>query len=337
MVKRKDGRWQEKIILPSGKVKYFYGKTKREVINKVRTYQEEAEAGKRFDAVLDEWWDEHEKTITPNTAQGYRAAVARARLRFGRQDIAAIKPPDVNRFIRDFAREEHVARKTATNQLLICNLVFKYAVAQGYIESNPARDLTVPRGLAHNPRELPPDEAIRAIEANANHPFGLFALWILYTGCRRGELLGLKWEDVDLENRTVSIKRSVYYVNNVPLTKSPKSNAGTRTVALPDALYIHLKPGKGWVWADEQTGKPMTYGRFQVKWRNYCKDIGYKITPHQIRHAYATMLYDNGVGLKDAQNLLGHAYASTTQDIYTHVREQREREINSMLLSLKFG
>lgn len=337
MLKRKYGLWQDQITTKSGKRKYFYGRTKQEVNRKMREFREEQEAGKRFDDVVNEWWEEHEKTITPNTAQGYRAAVSRAKLRFGKQDIASIKPPDINKFIKDFVRQEHVARKTATNQLLICNLIFKYAVAQGYVEANPARDLTVPRGLAHNPRELPTDEEIRAIEANTDHPFGMFALWILYTGCRRGELLGLKWEDVDLEARTVSIKRSVYWISTTPLTKAPKSKAGVRTVALPDALYKHLKPGKGWIFPDDRTGKLMTHGRFQTLWYHYIEDIGVSVTPHQLRHAYATMLYDCGIGIKDAQALLGHAYASTTQDIYTHVREEREKEINSKLLSLKFG
>lgn len=337
MFKRKDGLWQERITLPSGKQKYFYGKTKREVTNKVRTYKEEQEAGKRFDAVVDEWWEDHEKTITPNTARGYRSAIARAKLRFSGQSITQIRPHDINSFLLDYIQQEHPAKKTAINQLLICNLVFRYAVARGYIDNNPARDLSVPRGLPQKQREIPPDDDIRRVEANASHPFGLFALWALYTGLRRGELLGLKWDDVDLTARTVTVSRSVYWVSNTPQLKEPKTRAGIRTVAIPDALYKHLTPGKGWIWPDKDSGELMTHGHFNRAWKRYCEDTGVSITPHQLRHAYATMLYDNDIPVKDAQTLLGHARASTTQDVYTHVRKEREKAVNQRILSLKFG
>lgn len=337
MLKRSDGRWQDQITLPNGKRKYFYGRTKQEVNRKLREYREAEAAGKTFQTVADEWWSAHEPTLAPNTTKGYRPALARARLRFGTTDIAAIRPPDVNRFLLDFIREEHAAQKTAKTQLMVCNLIFKYAVANGYIDANPARDLSVPRGLEHNPRDLPSDEDIATIEASTDLPFGMFAYWILYTGCRRGELLALRWEDVDLEARTVHITKSVYYLANTPQLKAPKSKAGTRTVALPDALYNRITPGKGYLFPDEATGKLMTNGHFQTLWKHYVKETGITCTPHQIRHAYATMLYDCGIGTKDAQNLLGHAYASTTQDIYTHIRAKRESEINEKLLTLKFG
>ena len=72
---------------------------------------------------------------------------------------------------------------------------------------------------------------------------------------------------------------------------------------------------------------------FKRLWYAYAKESGVTCNRHQIRHAYSTMLYENKIDIKDAQRLLGHAYASTTQDVYTHIRNKREESVNKALLA----
>lgn len=75
----------------------------------------------------------------------------------------------------------------------------------------------------------------------------------------------------------------------------------------------------------------MTETQFQRQWELYCQATGLKITPHQLRHAFATILFDAGIDDKDAQELLGHANLSTTRDIYTHITQSRKKKTVSLL------
>ena len=202
MVKRKDGRWQEQMTITEGgrtRQKYFYGRSKKEVLQKIRAYQEEQERGPLFETVADEWWEMHEPTLAYTTTKPYRPALRRAKDHFGKTYIRQIKPTDINRFLMDFIREQHAAQKTAKTQLMVVNLICKYATANGYIPFNPARDISVPRGLAHEPRDMASDLDLARIKDSTDCTFGMFAYWILYTGLRRGELLALTWKDVDIK------------------------------------------------------------------------------------------------------------------------------------------
>ena len=338
MKKRKDGLYQEEVSFMEGgrRVrKVFYGRTKADLNRKIMAFREEKARGKLFAEVADEWWDIHEPTLAYNTTKGYKPALARAKLYFGKTYINQIKAPDINRFLVEFIKDKHAAQKTAKTQLMVVNLICKYATANGYIPFNPARDISVPRGLAHNPREIISDEDIEAVKKSVDCTFGMFAYWILYTGCRRGELLALTWKDVDINARTISITKSVYHDSNTPRIKEPKSAAGKRIVPLMDRLLEKITPGRGLVFPNEQ-GELMTEMQFQKLWATYSKESGVNCTPHQIRHGYATMLYENGIELKDAQELLGHAYASTTQDIYTHIRQSRKEAVREQLLAVDF-
>ena len=336
MFKRKDGLWQEQMTVMDGgrkRQKYFYGRTKKEVLQKIRDFQEDQERGPLFETVADEWWDMHEPTLAYNTTKPYRPAIRRAKEHFGKTYIRQIKPTDVNRFLMDFVRDQHAAQKTAKTQLMVINLICKYATANGYIPLNPARDISVPRGLSHETRDIASDLDIQRIKERTDCTFGMFAYWILYTGLRRGELLALTWKDVDVKTRTITVNKSVYHINNVPMVKDPKSSAGTRTVPLMDKLLEKIKPGRGLVFPGPSGGhiKEMEFKRL---WYAYAKESGVTCSPHQIRHAYATMLYEIDIEVKDAQQLLGHAYATTTQDIYTHIRNSRKETVKQRLLSV---
>ena len=335
MFKRKDGLWQEQITVTVDgrkKQKYFYAHKKAELLQKIQDYKNEQETGRTFESVCDEWWSMHQKTLAPNTLKGYLPAIRRAKDHFGPVYIRQILATDINRFLLDFIRASDAAQKTAKTQLGVINQVMKYAAQNGYISHNPAREISIPRGLRHEPREIISDADIKRVKESVSCTFGMFAYWILYTGCRRGELLALTWDDIDLTDRTIHISKSLYHVANQPKIKAPKSAAGRRTVPLMDKLLERIKPGKGLIFPDPDGGH-MTEMHFQSLWKAYVSESGVSCTPHQIRHGYATMLYECGIEVKDAQELLGHAYATTTQDVYTHIREARKETVKNKLLS----
>lgn len=340
MTRRKDGRWQEAIaVRQNGRLvrRYIYGKTKAEVLRKIASLEEEAERererGRTYREVSAEWWDEVAPTLAVNTLRGYRPAVARADEYFGSWHVKEIRPSDINQFIRSFVRTFNAADKTARTQLSIISMVCKFAVANGYMDSNPARDISVPKGLKKETRTMPSEEDIVRVKNSINCTFGLFAYLIMYTGCRRGEALALTWEDIDMDKRTIRISKSVYQDSNTPRLKAPKTASGIRTIPLLDRLWERLKPSKGLVFPNKY-GKYMTEMQFQRAWAQYTEQSGVSCTPHQLRHLYATMLYEAGINEKLAQDLLGHAQISTTRDIYTHIREAHRKDAFPALLGM---
>ena len=336
MTRRENGLWQQQLtVVENGrrKQKYFYGHTKQEVLRKIAAYKEQAANGPAFGDVAELWWEEAVQSLAWNSLKNYRPNYERLKKYFSGVYITQIRPSDLNRFMRDFTRKNHASDKTARNQLMVANLIFKYAVANGYLELNPAREITVPKDLKKSRREMPSGDDISRIKASVGLPFGLFAYMALYTGMRRGELLALTWEDVDTAAGEITISKSLYHEGNSPRVKAPKTAAGVRSVPIVAKLAEHLKPTTGPVFPGADGGY-LTSSGFDRLWRQYVQASGITCTPHQLRHAYATMLFENGIAEADAQELLGHAQISTTMDIYTHIRESHKKQIRDKLLNV---
>lgn len=341
MTRRPNGLWQQQLTVyerGQKRTRYFYGHTKQEVLEKIAAFKNEAARGRLFEDVADDWWADAEPKLAYNTTKPYRPALRRAKERFHGVYIRTIKPVDINRFIRDFIRAENAADKTARTQLMVVNLICKWATENGDLDSNPARDASIPRDLPKQKRTMPTDEDIKRVKASADCTFGLFALWLIYTGCRRGELLALDWSDVDLEAHTIQISKSVYQPEKTPMIKTPKTASGIRTLPLLRKLEEQITPQRsGLIFPDPVTGGLMTENHCTRLWNKYQKESGVTCTPHQLRHAYATMLFEAGISPKDAQELLGHAQLSTTMDIYTDIRQQRKVQIRNQLLDVDIG
>lgn len=339
MIKRKDGRYQEQLsIIVNGnkKQKYFYGKTKAEVKQKMLAYQGEIEKGRTFLEVAEEWYDRHIPTLESNTLKSYLPAYKRALYRFGDIRINQITPTDINLFLLEFISTYKAARKTAATQRMILNLIFKHATISGDIKYNPVSEISIPKNLPKKKRELPSDGDIEKIKNSINCQFGLFAYFLLYTGCRKGEALAIQLKDINFESKTISISKSIYFVSNSPYIKRPKTTCGTREIILLDRLAEKIPKGKPTDYLfHNENGKLLSEKQFNKLWKLYCKESGISCTPHQLRHFFATILYEAGIPAKDAQELLGHANISTTQDIYTHIRKVRKDRVFDVLNNIK--
>lgn len=330
LTRRKDGIWQE-VLTVNGHKKYFYGKTKSAVLQKIREYTEAQERGAFFKDVAEEWWQAHEPELAYNTTKGYKPALKRAIEAFGDIPIKNITPQNIATEISAFSHNK--ADKTVRTQLMVYNLIFKYAVEKGYIIYNPARDLSVPRNLKKQKRTSPSPEDIKLVKESTGCTFGMFAFWALYTGLRKGELLALDWSDIDIKNRTITVNKSLYHDNNQPKVKLPKTQTSIAVIPILDVLLKKIKPSKGLVFADDDGGY-MTEMHFQRKWKIYCQESGVTATPHQFRHAYATMLFEAGIPPEEAQALLRHAQLSTTMDIYTDLREAKLKKIHEKVYAV---
>ena len=324
MTKRKDGLYEQKITI-NGKRHTFYGKTKAEINVKIRNFKEKEEQGALFADVADEWWEVHSLKLAPNSLKNYKPSYNRAIEHFNQTPIKDIAPQDISNYIKKFSRNR--AEKTVKTQLLVLNLIFSYAVENGYTMFNVVRDITIPKNLPKEKRTSPLSSDIEKVKNNTHVDFGMFAYWLLYTGLRRGELLALRWEDVNMKERTITINKSLCMKNGKPFIKDTKTKTSTSVIPIINALYARLEPKKSGIIFTNKYGDYMTDMQFQRRWKKYCDEIEITATPHQFRHAYATMLFENDIPATEAQALLRHAQVSTTMDIYTDLRKEKQKKI----------
>ena len=318
---RPDGL-HESIVRINGKRKAFRGKTDTEVYNKIKAYNQAEDArpsGTAFQAAAEAWWGEIEPTLEHNTVKSYRPAYERAKVQFGQSNVSDITAKEIDEYIREFSTTR--ARKTVVTQLQVIRQILRKAEVDGDINYNPAISVKPPRNLPQKRRDAPTKAQIDLIKKSVGEPFGLFAYLVYHTGCRRGEALALCGSDIDRKKKLVSITKSVYYIGNAPHIKQPKTERGTRAVPLLDALSVALptRLPKGYIFSPDGGNTPLTNDQFNSLYDQYRTASGVTVTAHQIRHGYATALFENGIDPKTAQTLLGHAQISTTMDIYTHV------------------
>ena len=323
MYRRPDGLY-EKIITIDGKRVPFRAKTEREVRKKILEYKGKIEEGRPFKEIADDWEKEHFPTLAHNTLAGYIPAKRKAIEFFGDTPIKMINPSDVKKYIGNFPKTW--AQKTYKNYFLVLNLIFKYAASNECIESNPAEFVQIPKGLKKSYRRAPTQEEMQIIKNSTEKTFGLFAYFLLYTGCRRGEALALQQKDIDRKSKVIHIKKSIYYDSNAPKIKQPKTEKGLRDIILLDILEQKLPKGYPNDYIFSKNKELLTNSQFEDLWKSYQKETGLKITPHNIRHGYASILHEAGINEKDAQEMLGHANISTTLDIYTHITEKKRIE-----------
>jgi integrase len=329
--KRADGRLVKTIVDPrTGKRKYFYGDTMREINAKIMEYTEAADVGKPFSKVARDWWHVTEDSLSPNSIHTYDVARRRAVDYFADTPISQIKAKDIQKFLSTFAKKPDggmMSRKTVANQLMIVSQICKHAVYEGYIDANPALGVSLPKGLKTSKRSSAGKGNEDIIKKTAD--VWLFPFFILYTGLRRGEALALTGADIDRKEGLIYVRKSVYFQSNRALIKEPKTEAGYRSVPIlaPLApLLPELKDDEYLFPAPTDPKSPMGYSAFNYRIEKYCEITGAQFVPHQLRHSYATILFECGIDAKTAQHLLGHAQISTTMDIYTDFRKQAQIE-----------
>lgn len=241
---------------------------------------------------------------------------------------------------------------------------FQRARKNKIIRDDPSEDLVRPRSVRGSHRALARWE-VDLILGNYNRKgvrVGLWVLLMLLCGLRRGELMALEWSAINLEARTLLVRQTaVIDVNQVIIEKRAKTDAGLRTLPICDALLDALlsvphEQRQGFVCTKEDgTGLTETAFRrgldtfikqmerilngYPVNWYGYRRDLWsdtekrkwenrkrFSFRAHDLRHTFATSLYDAGVPVKAAQYFLGHADIKITLNLYTHLSREREAE-----------
>lgn len=327
--KRPDGLY-ETIRKIDGKRVAFRGRTVAEVDRKLIEFQGIQKNGLPWETVIEEWHDKHFPTLAPTTLRGYNAAYRRAYDEFKGMPIRSITPKMIQKAISDFAKLGY-AQKTVTTQLQMYQMTFDYAVICGYIESSPCTSVRMPSNLPKTPREAASAEDEAAVKTNPTE--WLLPYLILYTGLRKGEALALTYNDIDLGDDVIHVTKSVYHENNHPKIKLPKTKKGYRDVPIlyPLKPYLPNKKSDKYLFSMDGGKTPLSEMQYQRLWKAYVEKTGISCTAHQLRHSFATMLFECDVEAKDAQDILGHAFLQTTMDTYTHIRDSRRKEVASKI------
>ena len=337
-----DKRWCEWVTV-SGKKKLITAKTKAALARKIKDSATYEKKGRLFSDAADNWESAHSSSIGYTTYQAYRAHINRAREHFDGRYIKEITPDEIQAYLEKLGSMRY-ARATVGRALGVLNMIFDYEIIQpdASIRFNPCAAVKIPRNLPKKRREPPTEEQL--VKVTPDSEMGLFAYFLLYTGLRRGELLALRWEDVDFENHVIHVRKAVSFPGNRPKVKTPKTEAGVRDVALLDVLESALPRGKkGYVFGGS---KPLTASQIRTRWLSWCIEVGLAeeevtkrrarnnrvytktkwkllVTPHQFRHEFASMLEDAKISEFDAMNQLGHSSIMVTKNIYTHIRERK--------------
>lgn len=327
MKKRSDGRYV-KVITVNGEKTYIYGKTAREVTRKLMQMERKKTEGGSFKEIADEWWDMEVESLSPSTIRGYHAATKRAKEYFGEDPITEITTADITRYLHELKRKGY-AKKTVKNHKIIVNRIFHYAVVEGLLTVNPAAEAELPRNLSENKRRAatPSDEERIAAAKDTNNDAWLLPVIALYTGMRKGEILGLKVKDIDLDKDLIKVERSLWYASaGRSLLKEPKTEAGKRSIPILAPLKPHLRERLKNASQEHFIiggDKPISEKRYRVLWEKFKRESGCTCTIHQLRKSFATMAVSSNVPPDVLQSIIGHADISTTINIYNEVRAAR--------------
>lgn len=354
------------------KRKDFYARTKKEVQTKMDDYKKQMSLGLLMNdkITVDQWYftwlfDFKSKDLAPSTFECYEAVY---RLYVKDSDISDIKLIDLRtaHLQRYYTKLLDIDKLDASNVKRINKTLktcLKEAIKQGYLQKNWCDDVNLPKVKKEdNIKALSKDDQLRLLEALKGIDLELLITFALGTGLRLGEVLGLKWSDIDFKEHTLSVQRSVRRVVEIQRDGTrerilkevpPKTENSFRTVPIPNSILSKLKSYK-----KEQNKLILSIGE-DYKNNNYvfCNNDGTIMDPkkpnrrlssvlksnnielitfHGLRHTYCTRLFEAGVPPKTVQSLVGHSDIETTMNIYTHVMKETKIEavdkINSIFV-----
>ena len=331
--KQKDGRYRAKVTV-DGKPIYVSGATKAGLEAEKQRVKEHFRDGIKacdmeFSKAVTQWYTVYKEPHikSAGTRRNYQSIINKHIIpAFQGRMMRAIKKADIQVFVDSFKGKSDTQITMIT---AIMKKVFEYAHSEGFISSNPALGLNRPEAVPAKKKDsLTPKQCETVLRVASTHNDGLILLGLYYLGVRRGELLGLMWEDFDWENHMVHIRRDIDFADGGQ-NGSLKTFASDRLVPVPDDLYAALWPLRGlpglYVYHGEDNVRPMSESSFKRKWASLmlacgmarlkpssgqkkrldlAVDYAVDLTPHWFRHNYITLLYDAGVDAVTAMRLV---------------------------------
>jgi integrase len=352
--RRRDGRWCGAYFVPrpggEGRVrKYVYGHTRAEVHAKLTQVIRQVQQGVPVPVhrlsvgeYLDEWLQQVAAVrVRPRTLAGYEQNV-RLHLvpRLGRRRLGALSPRDVRQLL-DALRGEGLSSRTVQHVHATLRAALEHAVREELLSRNVAKLVRVPTPRRAEREALTLDEVRLLLKAGREDR--LFALYVvaLLMGLRRSELVGLRWEDVDLEKGVLRVRRTLQRVGGQLQVFPPKSQRSRRTVPLPETVAGALAEHRlrqqreqetAAAWQDSgyvfvsQVGTPVDPDNFSRLFGSLCERAGVRrVRLHDLRHTCVSMLLALGEHPRVVMEIAGHSAIEMTMNVYGHVALDSQR------------
>ena len=337
---------------PTGpKRKTLYGKTRREVDEKLTRAKANRDDGLVFDAdnltvgrYLERWLtDSVRDTVKATTYESYERLI-RLHLvpTLGRLKLKNLTTTHVRGLYRE--KLDHGLSPTSVQRVhALLHKALKQAVHDGLVPRNITETVKAPRQSRKEISTLTREQARHFLNAAKGDRLAALYLLAIHTGLRQGELLGLKWNDVDLDRGTLQVRRILYAAKEGPTFTTPKSNKG-RSVRLTTQAVQALRDNRtrqaeeklkhDGVWQVHSlvfttlVGTPLNrHNVFSRSFKPLLRDAGLPDIPfHGLRHSFATLMLAGGEHPKVVQEMMGHSGIRVTMDFYSHVLPDMQRE-----------
>lgn len=237
---------------------------------------------------------------------------------FGAAPLEGIHPVDIQDF---FASKSACSESALSKMRSILNAIFESAIDNDLLYKNPAKHIRFSSGAEKREKKALSDEQIDFV-ARA----GLDRLdevpFLLYTGMRRGEMLGLMWQDIDFETKSISIQRAIVSENGKAVVRPPKWDSYRKIPLMKDALQIlnSMERISLYVFPARRTLGPQNPNNFSRKLRQFNGALPEecRCSAHELRHSYASQLMRHGVDIYTISKLLGHRDIKVTAKTYVH-------------------
>lgn len=306
------------------------------------------------DAWFDYWIGIKKQTVRPNTVRNYSERYERnIKGVIGNKLLTDVKPIHCQKIFSDMADEGYKTTTIYQTRIALYNM-FEFARENDVLIANPCKkSLKSDMGKPSDKKEaLTIDVQKKFLEAVVGYSYENQYRFVLQTGLRTGELIGLRWSDIDFENRTMKIERTMEYRYKVGEWRAgpPKSKSGYRTIPLTDEAIRILENQRSknkslklvpMEWKDIvflcRKGTPVKNSTYDTGLFKYCDRVGIpRFSMHVLRHTFATRCIEGGMKPKTLQKILGHSNIGITMNLYVHITEdEKHREIDLVTDALK--
>ena len=365
---RADGTWEARLTVGTdpgtGKSirKSVYGRSQAEARKRMTATQRAIDNG-TYQApdktTVSQWLDTWMETfcavkVKPLTFSSYAVAIKNhIKPSLGALRLQAVRGVHVQKLYNRMTADG-LSAKTVKNVAAILHKAFSVAVKQGLMQANPCDAAELPKAMHKEITPLTDSEIPLFLKAIKGHPFeGAYAL-CLFAGLREGECLGLSWDQVNFEARRITISQQLqhekkrnaqYYI--APSTKSGKP----RQIEPPEITFQYLRAERkrqtenrlaaGPLWSNpdnlvftDELGRHLAISTFYKTFKRIVSSIGRPdARPHDLRHTAATVAIAAGADIKSVQDLLGHATASFTLNVYAHTSDQMKKDTAARMQS----
>ncbi|NJH67192.1 tyrosine-type recombinase/integrase [Staphylococcus agnetis] len=317
-----------------------------------------------FKQVADDWLKQYANEVKASSVRAREKAIHHAVQRFGTYPIQSIKKHDYQRFVDDMSAK--FSKNYVDSIVASTNMIFRYAYDMKIIKALPSEGIKRPKKKRTveeleeteiHKKFLEKDELVEFLKvAKYNHsPQNSFEVFstLAYTGLRAGELIALKWSDIDFENNTISITKTYYNPNNNKKKYqilTPKTDSSIGKISVDPKIIMLLKDYKVNVqdkWKNElyvdnnfvftdNNGYPLVIKKLQLWIKAILKktNINKNISTHSFRYTHCALLIEAGVHIKEIQERLRHKDINTTMNIYAKITNSYKKDASQKFSQL---